>query len=67
MSFNIGCKLGYFATGNSSSDTTCLQFLSKELGFTGPEHYMRYASYIWNLVTKASLFGINVNVFESEL
>jgi hypothetical protein len=65
--FDIGSKLGYFVTDNASSNTTCLQFLSEEFDFTGPERHVRCAGHILNLVAKAILFGSDVNAFESEL
>lgn len=65
--FDIGDKLGYIVTDNASNNTTCLQFLSEEFGFVGPEHHVRCAGYVLNLVAKAVLFGSDVDAFESDL
>ena len=65
--FDISDKLGYIVTDNASNNTTCLQFLSEEFGFVGPENHVRCAGHVLNLVAKAILFGSDVDAFESDL
>jgi hypothetical protein len=60
-------KIGYFITDNAYSNSTCLDWLALEFGFSKDEAWIRCVGHILNLVAQSVLFGKDEAAFEDDL
>ena len=65
--FRISNRIAYFMADNASNNDKTLELLSKEIDFKPEQSRLRCAGHIINLVTKAILYGTDVDCVDEVL
>ena len=65
--YNIIYKLSFLITDNATINNRVINLLSTRCGWDAKQCYIRYSSYILNLIAKAIVFSDGISLFKRRL